>query len=52
MARAERGGARELFARLEGRACTYCDGDLVRERYKGDRAVVCVECGTPAARAL
>lgn len=53
MARSEDGGTDELFASLEGRNCEYCeDGELVRERYKGDRAIVCAECGTPAARPL
>lgn len=54
MARSEHGGGTgELFASLEGGDCGYCeDGELVRDRYKGDRAVVCAECGTPVARTL
>lgn len=54
MPRAEAGTETgELFDKLEGRGCEYCeDGELVVERYEGDRAVVCEGCGTPAARTL
>ncbi|QLG48931.1 HVO_A0556 family zinc finger protein [Natrinema halophilum] len=40
-----------LLARLEDTACSFCDdGRLVREEYKGNAAVVCTNCGTPAAQ--
>ncbi|WMT07495.1 hypothetical protein NP511_00480 [Natrinema thermotolerans] len=31
--------------------CTYCEANaLVRDTYKGNAAVVCEDCGTPAAQ--
>lgn len=42
------GDERQLFAMLEGRPCHHCqDGELVREIYKENRALVCDGCGTP-----
>ena len=40
-----------LFAALVGDDCRWCaTGTLAREAFKGDDAVVCEDCGTPAAR--
>lgn len=40
-----------MLSALEGRDCAFCaDGTLVREAYKGNRAVVCDSCGTPRAQ--
>jgi len=40
-----------LLATLVGDDCRWCaDGTLERGEFKGDDAVVCDECGTPAAR--
>ncbi|WP_166035434.1 HVO_A0556 family zinc finger protein [Halorussus pelagicus] len=40
-----------VLGALVGDDCSWCaTGTLVREEFKGDAAVVCVECGTPAAR--
>lgn len=42
---------RQVLDILEGRTCPTCpDGELVREVYKGNRAVVCDSCGTPKAQ--
>ncbi|SER61610.1 HVO_A0556 family zinc finger protein [Natrinema salaciae] len=44
-------GQRQLLAILEGRSCQHCpDGELVRETYKDNRAIVCDSCGTPRAQ--
>ena len=40
-----------LLATLVGDDCAWCaTGELTRESFKGDDAVVCENCGTPAAR--
>lgn len=42
-----------LFEQLAGKECQYdsdCTGVLDRRTYKGDDALVCTECGTPAVR--
>ncbi|WP_202932651.1 HVO_A0556 family zinc finger protein [Halorussus salinus] len=40
-----------VLAALVGDDCSWCaTGALAREEFKGDAAVVCEECGTPAAR--
>lgn len=37
------------LAQLEQDSCAFCaGGTLVRERYRGNDAVVCDQCGTPA----
>lgn len=37
-----------LLERLENTGCKFCeDGVLVRQRYKGNDAVVCDNCETP-----
>jgi hypothetical protein len=39
------------LAALAGDDCRWCaTGTLARESFKGDAAVVCENCGTPAAR--
>lgn len=36
---------------LEGADCQFCaSGELVREPYKTNEAVVCSECGVPGAQ--
>ncbi|MFP8953799.1 HVO_A0556 family zinc finger protein [Natrialbaceae archaeon A-arb3/5] len=41
----------QLLAILEGRLCPACsDGELERETYKDNKAVVCDSCGTPQAQ--
>jgi uncharacterized protein (DUF983 family) len=41
-------GRQQLLAILEGRSCPDCaEGELERERYKNNRAVVCDSCETP-----
>ncbi|WP_201294038.1 HVO_A0556 family zinc finger protein [Natronorubrum halalkaliphilum] len=45
------GGDRQLLALLEGRSCSYCpDGELERDVYKDNQAVVCDSCDTPHAQ--
>ncbi|EFW93245.1 hypothetical protein ZOD2009_05257 [Haladaptatus paucihalophilus DX253] len=40
-----------VIGRLEGEECHWCsDGELVRDTYKGNEAVVCDTCETPAAQ--
>jgi len=40
-----------VLAALVGDECSWCEGGvLAHEEFKGDAAVVCEECGTPAAR--
>lgn len=40
-----------LLAALAGDDCRWCaTGTLSRRQFKGDDAVVCEDCGTPAAR--
>ncbi|NHN60070.1 MULTISPECIES: HVO_A0556 family zinc finger protein [Halorussus] len=40
-----------LLAPLVGDGCAWCaTGTLARDSFKGDDAVVCESCGTPAAR--
>jgi hypothetical protein len=40
-----------LLAALVGDDCSWCaTGTLAREEFRGDDAVVCEDCGTPAAR--
>lgn len=34
---------------LEGTDCYWCDGRIIRDTYKDNPAVVCTDCGTPAA---
>lgn len=44
-------GDEQLLAILEGRSCPACsDGELERDRYKGNVAVVCDSCATPRAQ--
>ncbi|WP_338004619.1 HVO_A0556 family zinc finger protein [Natronoglomus mannanivorans] len=43
-------GHEQLLRGLSGQSCAYCDGTLTREQFQSDEAVVCDECGTPAAR--
>ena len=39
---------RQVLRRLAGRECPLCSaGELVESTYKGNRAVVCDDCGTP-----
>ncbi|MFC4447500.1 MULTISPECIES: HVO_A0556 family zinc finger protein [Halorussus] len=43
--------AEPLLVTLAGDDCRWCaSGTLAREQFKGDDAVVCEDCGTPAAR--
>jgi hypothetical protein len=44
--------SRAVLAVGEGNACGLagCDGQLARDEYKGDDALVCTECGVPAVR--
>jgi|AntRauMinimDraft_3_1070383.scaffolds.fasta_scaffold00410_9 hypothetical protein len=46
------GGDRETaLASIQQGTCSYCGGDaLTRERYKGNDAIVCGDCDTPAAQ--
>lgn len=40
-----------VLVALVGDECSWCaSGTLAREVFKGDEAVVCDDCGTPAAR--
>jgi len=40
-----------VVRRLEGQDCQWCtDGRLERGRYKGNVAVICEDCDTPAAQ--
>lgn len=41
-----------LVEKLSGTECQYdeCGGRLRRSTFKGDVAVVCEDCGTPAVR--
>jgi len=40
-----------VLTALVGDDCSWCGaGTLAREEFKGDAAVVCEECGTPAVR--
>ncbi|WP_265112572.1 HVO_A0556 family zinc finger protein [Halosolutus halophilus] len=40
-----------MLGSLEGAECTFCgDGELIRETYNGNDAVVCPECGVPSAQ--
>jgi hypothetical protein len=40
-----------VLAALVGDECSWCaSGTLARETFKGDDAVVCENCGTPAVR--
>lgn len=41
-----------LVRRLRGTDCQYddCPGTLRHATFKGDEAVVCEDCGTPAVR--
>ncbi|WP_168216254.1 HVO_A0556 family zinc finger protein [Halorussus halobius] len=40
-----------LLVALGGEDCPWCEaGTLRRETFKGDDAVVCEDCGTPAVR--
>lgn len=40
---------KRLVEKLRGQSCQYCeDGTLQTEQYKGNDAVVCAECETPA----
>lgn len=45
---AQSNGQQQLLAMLEGRSCPNCpDGELERDTYKDNRAIVCDSCGTP-----
>ncbi len=44
------GDKREVLALVEGTECAYCQGTLVSAQYKGNEAVVCDDCGTPAVQ--
>ncbi|WP_425600753.1 HVO_A0556 family zinc finger protein [Natrinema longum] len=36
---------------LEGSICTFCEeGELLRDSFKGNDAVICDACGTPGAQ--
>ncbi|RKD98081.1 HVO_A0556 family zinc finger protein [Halopiger aswanensis] len=38
-----------ILSSLEGSPCNYCEeGILIREQFKGNSAVLCSQCGTPA----
>ncbi|WP_343192867.1 HVO_A0556 family zinc finger protein [Haloterrigena sp. H1] len=40
-----------LFGRLMGATCDFCaDGQLASGEYKGNTAMVCDTCGTPAVQ--
>lgn len=42
---------RQVLEILAGRSCPACtDGTLVRDEYKGNRAVVCDTCEVPKAQ--
>lgn len=44
-------GADRVLSKLEGGRCTFCErGELVREVYKSNDAVVCRNCGVPGAQ--
>lgn len=44
-------GRRRLFEQLADQECGFCSGgSLVRAQFRGNDAVVCEECGTPAVR--
>jgi hypothetical protein len=46
-----RSESKPLLAALVGDDCRWCaTGTLAREQFKGDDAVVCGNCGTPAVR--
>ncbi|WP_338042913.1 HVO_A0556 family zinc finger protein [Natrinema gari] len=41
----------KLIDELTGRPCSFCDdGSLMSGSYKGNRAVICEGCETPAAQ--
>lgn len=43
----------QIVAHLIGTACSYCDdGTLTDGTFKGDFAVLCDACGTPAYRPI
>jgi len=45
------GGDRETaLASIQQGTCSYCGETLTRERYKGNDAIVCGDCDTPAAQ--
>lgn len=48
----ERAGDREAaLDEIAQEMCSYCEADaLARGTYKGNDAVVCEDCGTPAAQ--
>lgn len=48
----DRPNERGLLATLDGGDCYRegCTGHLERQQYKGDDAVVCVDCDVPALR--
>ena len=49
--RASQDASESVLAALVGDGCHWCAaGTLERETFKGDDAVVCENCGTPAAR--
>ena len=44
----ERDASHVIIDQLTGQSCTFCDGGrLNSEKYKGNQAVVCEDCGTP-----
>jgi len=45
-------GRELIFEQLAGSSCEYpnCTGQLIKGSYKGDHAIVCEECDTPAMR--
>lgn len=45
------GDGEAILETFDGATCPRCaDGELTRDRFKGDEAVVCPACGTPAVR--
>ncbi|MCU4975375.1 hypothetical protein OB955_21985 [Halobacteria archaeon AArc-m2/3/4] len=47
----ERHESLEVLSVLDGDTCSYCEnGTLTQQFFQSDEAVVCDECGTPAAR--
>jgi len=47
----ERDDSHVIINRLTGQTCTFCDdGRLDSEKYKGNQAVVCEDCGTPVVQ--
>lgn len=41
-----------VFEQLTGKECDQCDGILLEDFYKGDRTVICGDCGVPVFRSF